>query len=55
MLIITTVYIAEAKDLLEDAARDGAWIDEADQKESARQWLSVYEGKNRVLRIDGDR
>jgi len=55
MLIITTIYIADAKDLHEAEAGDGVWVDEADQKESAREWVSIYEGKNRVLRIDGER
>ena len=55
MLIITTIYIAEAKDLPEDEERDGAWGDEDHRKEAAREWVSIYEGKNRVLRIDGDR
>lgn len=55
MLIITTIYIADAKDLAEAEARDGASGDEADRKESAREWVSIYEGKNRVLRIDGER
>ena len=52
MLIITTIYIAEGKDLLESKAHDRARGDDADQMESAREWVSIYEGKNRVLRID---
>ena len=52
MLIITTIYIADVKDLLESHARDVAGGDDAEEMESAREWVSIYEGKNRVLRID---
>jgi hypothetical protein len=52
MLIITTVYIAEAKVPAEHEVQEGRQIRVADLKESTREWLSIYEGKNRVFPID---
>ena len=52
MLIITTVYIAEAKVPAEHEVPEGRQIRVADLKESTREWLSIYEGKNRVFPID---
>jgi hypothetical protein len=54
MLIITTIYIAEAEDPTQGEAREPAWQEAADLKEASRQWLSIYEGKNRVLPIDSE-
>jgi hypothetical protein len=53
MLIITTIYIAEAQDPTRgDEAHEPVWQEAADLKDASRQWLSIYEGKNRVLPID---
>ncbi len=52
MLIITTVYIAEAEDRTQDEMHEPAWHEAAQLKEATRQWVSIYEGKNRVLPID---
>jgi hypothetical protein len=52
MLIITTIYIAEAEDPTQGEAHESAWQEAADLKDATRQWLSIYEGKNRVLPID---
>jgi hypothetical protein len=54
MLIITTVYIAEAEDPTQAEMHEAAWHEAAELKEAERQWVSIYEGKNRVLPIDID-
>jgi len=54
MLIITTIYIAKPQDLNQENAHDGAWAEAADMREAAREWVSIYEGKNRVLPIDSE-
>lgn len=54
MLIITTIYIAEAEDPTKGETREPAWEAAADLKDASRQWLSIYEGKNRVLPIDSE-
>jgi hypothetical protein len=54
MLIITTIYIAETEDPTQSEARDHAWQEAAELKEATRQWVSIYEGKNRVLPIDSE-
>jgi len=54
MLIITTVYIAEAEDPTQGEVRDHGWQEVADLKDATRQWVSIYEGKNRVLPIDSE-
>jgi hypothetical protein len=52
MLIITTIYIAETEDPTQSDAREHGWQEAAELKEATRQWVSIYEGKNRVLPID---
>ena len=52
MHIITTIYFADVRDL-NDAK--GSPLEVSDLKEADRQWLSIYEGKNRVEPIDEDR
>lgn len=52
MLIITTVYIAEANDPEAHQVEEGRSVRVTDLKESAREWVSIYEGKNRILPID---
>ncbi|MDR5726564.1 MAG: hypothetical protein RB191_03745 [Terriglobia bacterium] len=54
MLIITTIYIAEAEDPTQTKIHEPAWHEAAELKEATRQWVSIYEGKNRVLPIDID-
>lgn len=54
MLIITTIYIAEAEDPTRGEAYEPRWQEAADLKDASRQWLSIYEGKNRVLPIDSE-
>lgn len=54
MLIITTIYIAEAEDSTQGEMCEPAWHEAAELKEAKRQWVSIYEGKNRVLPIDID-
>jgi hypothetical protein len=54
MLIITTIYIAEAEDPTQVEMCEPAWHEAAELKEAKRQWVSIYEGKNRVLPIDID-
>jgi hypothetical protein len=52
MHIITTIYFADVRDL--DDTKD-APLEASDLKDADRQWLSIYEGKNRVEPIDEDR
>lgn len=51
MHIITTIYFAETKESTETARGDGQFVI-SDLKDSERQWVSIYEGKNRVEPID---
>ena len=51
MHIITTIYLAETKELSESTRNDGA-PKVSDLRDLDRQWVSVYEGKNRVEPID---
>jgi hypothetical protein len=52
MLIITSVYIAEAQDPTEREVYEDRSICVADLKELSREWVGIYEGKNRVLPMD---
>jgi hypothetical protein len=54
MLILTTIYIAETEDLTQGQAHEPAWQEPSDLKDAVRQWVSIYEGKNRVLPIDSE-
>lgn len=51
MHIITTIYFAEINNLTESARIEGR-SEVSDVKHSDRQWVSIYEGKNRVEPID---
>ena len=51
MHIITTIYFTEVKGLNE-RARVERQLEVSDLKDSDRQWVSIYEGKNRVEPID---
>ncbi|WP_348262050.1 hypothetical protein P8935_19875 [Telmatobacter sp. DSM 110680] len=51
MHIITTIYFAETRRLI-DKARVDRQLEVSDLKDSDRQWVSIYEGKNRVEPID---
>lgn len=53
MHIVTTIYYAEVTDSNQGARKNGQL--EVDLKDTERQWLGLYEGKNRVEPIDGDR
>ena len=57
MHVITSIYFAEIRDSVRDQRKDGprTTADLADLPDKDRQWISVYEGKNRVEPIDGDR
>ncbi|MGA9585865.1 MAG: hypothetical protein WBQ95_11095 [Terracidiphilus sp.] len=57
MHIITSIYFAEIRGSIRDTREDGlrATADLADLEDKDRQWISVYEGKNRVEPRDGDR
>jgi hypothetical protein len=57
MHVITSIYFAEIRDSIHEPRKDAlhATADLADLEEKDRQWISVYEGKNRVEPIDGDR
>ncbi len=57
MHIITSIYFAEIRESIKDTYKDGlrATADLADLPEKDRQWISVYEGKNRVEPMDGER
>lgn len=54
MHIVTTIYYAEVTDSNQSARKNGQ-LEENDLKNTERQWLSIYEGKNRVEPFDGDR
>jgi hypothetical protein len=54
MVITTTVYFAEAECRTEGEICQPEWHEAADLKESTRQWVSIFEGKNRVLPLDID-
>jgi hypothetical protein len=54
MLIMTTIYLAKPEHPAEEHKRESAWAQAADLKEAVREWVSSYEGKNRVLPIDRD-
>lgn len=51
MHIITTIYFADTTDSSESARIDRP-LEVSDLKDSDRQWVSIYEGKNRVEPID---
>jgi hypothetical protein len=57
MHIITSIYFAEIRDSIRDTHEDAlrATADLADLPDKDRQWISVYEGKNRVEPMDGER
>ncbi|MGC1420985.1 MAG: hypothetical protein WA354_03750 [Terracidiphilus sp.] len=57
MHIITSIYFAEIRDSIKDTREDGlrATAELADLTDKDRQWISIYEGKNRVEPIDGER
>ena len=52
--IVTAIYYAEVTDANQGARQNGQ-PDVNDLKETERQWLGSYEGKNRVEPIEGDR
>lgn len=54
MHIITTIYFADVTDL-NGTDPKGAPPKVTDLKDTDRQWVSIYEGKNRVEPIDEDR
>ena len=54
MHIVTTIYYAEVADSNRGARKNGK-VEGSDLKDAERQWLGLYEGKNRVEPIDGDR
>jgi hypothetical protein len=51
MHIITTIYFAETA-RSSDRADDDGRRELSDLKDLDRQWVSIYEGKNRVEPID---
>ena len=57
MHVITSIYFAEIRDSIKDSRKEGlrTTADLADLPEKDRQWISIYEGKNRVEPIDGER
>ena len=57
MHIITSIYFAEIRHSIRDTHEDAlrATADLADLPDKDRQWISVYEGKNRVEPMDGER
>ncbi len=57
MHVITSIYFAEIRDSVRDQRKDAlrTTADLADLPEKDRQWISVYEGKNRAEPIDGER
>lgn len=57
MHIITSIYFAETRDSIKDARKEGLRdaTDLADLEDTDRQWVSLYEGKNRVEPFDGER
>jgi hypothetical protein len=57
MHIITSIYFAEIRDSIKDTRKDAlrATADLADLEDKDRQWISIYEGKNRVEPLDGER
>ena len=54
MQIVTTIYYAEVSDSNQDA-RKNRQLEASDLKDTERQWWGLYEGRNRVEPIDGDR
>ncbi len=54
MHIITTIYFAETTGAPQRKRKEGR-LELADLKDIDRQWVSIYEGKNRVEPIDEDR
>ena len=54
MRIVTTIYYAEVTDSSQGARQNGRQ-ELNDLNDTERHWLSIYEGKNRVQPIDGDR
>ena len=51
MHIITTIFFAETKEPSDSKRNDGPF-QMSDLRDSERQWVSIYEGKNRVEPID---
>ncbi|HEY2467725.1 MAG TPA: hypothetical protein VGI45_07775 [Terracidiphilus sp.] len=55
MLILTTIYFTELKDLGSEGTKENSFSLEpsaAKSRELFRELLSLYEGRNRVLPID---
>ena len=55
MIIVTTIYCAELEIIQEPGTERVTEKNVADLKNASRNLLSVYQGKNRVLRLDGER
>ena len=54
MQIVTTIYYAEVTESNRGAPKNGQ-LEVNNLKDTERQWLGLYEGKNREEPIDGDR
>lgn len=52
MLIITVIYCAEAEERRKLVAEEPAEERADDHKDGKREFLSIYQGRNRVLPID---
>jgi len=55
MLILTTVYCAEAEHIQRPGTGKVIEMTLTDLKEAERKLLGVYQGTNRVLPLDGER
>ena len=55
MLIVTTIYCAETEPVRQPGTKKAAERTLADLKDAERKLMSMYQGTNRVLPLDGER
>jgi hypothetical protein len=55
MIIVTTIYCAESETTHQPGTKRAAEKTVADLKDAERKLLSMYQGTNRVLPLDGER
>jgi hypothetical protein len=55
MLIVTTIYCAETEHVDQPGTKKAAEKTLADLKDGERKLMSMYQGTNRALPLDGER
>lgn len=52
MNIITTIYLAELEPVEEHSVEEPTEVGARVVDDAGRKWISIYQGKNRVLPLD---